>query len=278
MARWTVRSSNWTGPMIDLHLSLRRTASTSGATRADDRDGSSEDSAAAVRLEAVGHEYGTDSGRLRSGRDSSVTALEDVSLEIRPGEVVGLKGPSGSGKSTILHSVAGLLVPTEGRVDVLGTDVTELSARERTRLRRQHVGIVFQRFHLLPSLSARANVALPLVQAGVPRSRRRRRAESLLEEVGLADRTTHLPGELSGGECQRVAIARALATDPDVIVADEPTGELDTTTGAEVLDLLTDAGRDGDRAVLVASHDDATLEVADRVIPLRDGRVVTDER
>ncbi|AFZ71317.1 ABC transporter ATP-binding protein [Natronobacterium gregoryi] len=228
-----------------------------------------EESTPAVRLEGVGHEYG-------AGGDRSVTALRDVSLSVRTGEVVGLKGPSGSGKSTILHAVAGLLVPTEGTVALLGTDLTDRSDRTRTRLRRHHVGIVFQRFHLLPSLSARANVALPLVQTGVGRSNRRDRAEKLLEEVGLADRTTHLPGELSGGERQRVALARALAADPDVIVADEPTGELDTATGSDVLELLTDVGRDGGRAVLVASHDEATLSVADRVVPLRDGRVVTD--
>jgi len=170
-----------------------------------------------------------------------------------------------------LHAIAGLLVPTDGNVTVRETDLTALSDAERTRMRRRHIGIVFQQFHLLPSLSARANVALPLVQAGISRSDRRARATALLEAVGLGDRTTHLPGELSGGERQRVAIARALSTDPDVIVADEPTGELDTATGKDVLELLTDIGRD--RAVVVASHDATTLSVADRVITLRDGQV-----
>ncbi|SEV80560.1 ABC transporter ATP-binding protein [Natrinema salifodinae] len=230
----------------------------------------------AVRLEGVTHQYGSTGGRLRSGRERAVTALRDVSIEVPTGTIVGLEGPSGSGKSTILHTVAGLLVPTSGRVELRGTDLTTLSETERTELRRRHVGIVFQRFHLMPSLSARANVALPLVQAGVPRAGRRERATALLEAVGLGDRTTHLPGELSGGERQRVAIARALATDPDVIVADEPTGELDTATGADVLELLTDIGRD--RAVVVASHDEATLSVADRVVTLCDGRVVDDGR
>lgn len=247
-------------------------ASESGATATAADDGQS----AAVRLEGVTHEYGSNGGRLGSGGGRAVTALEDVSLSVRPGEIVGLEGPSGSGKSTILHAVAGLVVPTAGTVEVLDTDLTALSDRRRTRARRRHIGIVFQRFHLLPSLSARANVALPLVQAGVPKRRRRERAETLLEEVGLEDRATHLPSELSGGERQRVALARALATDPDVIVADEPTGELDTATGRDVLELLTDVGRDRDRAVLVASHDEDTLAVADRVITLRDGRVVTD--
>ncbi|MFP8954888.1 ABC transporter ATP-binding protein [Natrialbaceae archaeon A-arb3/5] len=253
-----------------IHRVLRRAPSTASQT---DEQG---ESAAAVRLDGVTHEYGLGSGRLRSGSARTVTALRDVSLSVRAGEIVGLEGPSGSGKSTILHAVAGLLVPTEGRVDVLGTDFASLSDGERTRMRRQHVGIVFQRFHLLPSLSARANVALPLVQAGVSRRKRRRRATELLEQVGLDERITHLPAELSGGERQRVAIARALATDPDVVVADEPTGELDTATGTDVLELLTDVGRE--RAVVLASHDDATLSVADRVITLCDGTVISDDR
>ncbi|MXV64357.1 ATP-binding cassette domain-containing protein [Natronorubrum sp. JWXQ-INN-674] len=243
------------------------------ATASDGRANDGGGPTAAVRLEGITHEYGASGGRGRSSGDRTVTALQDVSFDIQAGDIVGLEGPSGSGKSTILHAVTGLLVPTAGTVELLGTDLTELSDRKRTRIRRRHVGIVFQRFHLLPSLSARANVALPLVQAGIPRSTRRERAETLLEQVGLGDRSTHLPGELSGGERQRVAIARALVTDPDIIVADEPTGELDTATGDDVLDLLTDIGRE--RAVLVASHDDATLSVADRVVTLRDGRVVS---
>ncbi len=243
---------------------------------ASDGDSSSDDveSPTAVRLESVTHEYGANGGRGRSGDDRTVTALRNVSFDVRAGDIVGLEGPSGSGKSTILHAVSGLLVPSGGAVELLDTDLTTCSNRERTRLRRRHVGIVFQRFHLLPSLSARANVALPLVQAGIPRATRRERAETLLEKVGLGDRIHHLPGELSGGERQRVAIARALVTDPDVIVADEPTGELDTATGEDVLDLLMDIGRD--RALLVASHDESTLAVADRVVTLRDGRVVSD--
>ncbi len=234
------------------------------------------DVTAVVRLDSVTHEYSASGRGIRSNEERSVTALRDVSVAIDPGEIVGLRGPSGSGKSTLLHTITGLLVPTEGRVTLCGTELTTLSDRERTRLRRRHVGIVFQRFHLLPSLSARANVALPLVQAGVPRARRRERATALLEQVGLAGRVTHLPGELSGGERQRVAIARALSTDPDVLVADEPTGELDTETGRDVLSLLTALGEN--RAVVVASHDEPTLAVADRVLSLRDGRVVGDGR
>ncbi|MFC7114190.1 ABC transporter ATP-binding protein [Natronoarchaeum sp. GCM10025703] len=247
------------------------------ASRPSDAEGNAETSrGAAVRLDEVSHEYRLGSGRFRSGPDRSLLALRDVSLEVQSGTILGLKGPSGSGKSTLLHAVSGLLVPTTGEVSLLGIDLTELSSRRRTRVRRRHVGIVFQGFHLLPSLSARANVALPLVGAGVGRTKRRERATELLEAVGLGDRTTHLPGELSGGERQRVAIARALSTDPDVIVADEPTGELDTETGAAVLELLTALGRD--RAVLLASHDAATLAVADHVFSLHDGQVVGRER
>ncbi|MFC4438157.1 MULTISPECIES: ABC transporter ATP-binding protein [Natrialbaceae] len=252
--------------MTILNRAIRKTVSSAS-------EAPGERASTTVRLADVTHEYGTGGG-FRSRRERTVTALRDVSIEVDPGEIVGLEGPSGSGKSTVLHAVTGLLVPTAGTVELHGTDLTALSDRERTRIRRRHVGIVFQRFHLLSSLSARANVALPLVQTGVPKSTRRERATALLEEVGLGDRITHLPSELSGGEQQRVAIARALATDPDVIVADEPTGELDTATGEAVLDLLTDIGRD--RAILVASHDDATLSVADRLITLRDGTVVSD--
>nr|WP_256534014.1 ABC transporter ATP-binding protein [Halovivax cerinus] len=226
----------------------------------------------AIRLDGVTHEYEGSDGRFRSTGRETVRALDDVSLSVTTGEVVGIRGPSGSGKSTILHAVAGLLAPTAGTVELFGTDLANRSGRGRLVMRRRHVGIVFQHFHLLPSLSARANVALPLVQRGTPRSRRRSRATDLLERVGLGDRLAHRPDQLSGGERQRVAIARALATDPDVIVADEPTGELDTATSETVLDVLTSLA--DDRAVLVASHDPTTLEWTDRTITLCDGSVI----
>jgi putative ABC transport system ATP-binding protein len=230
----------------------------------------------AVRLVDVGHEYGSSDPRGRSRSDRTATALSGVSFRIEPGETVGLEGPSGSGKSTILRAVSGLVVPTAGRVELHGTDLATCADRERTRLRRRRVGIVFRRGHLLPSLSARANVALPLAQAGIPKSVRHGRATALLDDVGLGDRATQLPGELRGGERQRVAIARALATDPDVLVADEPTGELDAATGEGVLELLTEIGKQ--RTILVASRDEPTLDVADRVVTLESGTVVADER
>lgn len=215
------------------------------------------------------------SGWLRSGSDrkTTVTAVDSVSLSIDPGEMVGIAGPSGSGKSTLLHLLAGLESPTDGTIWFEETDLASLSDRQRTRHRLNNVGIVFQRFHLLPSLSARANVALPLLEQGVGKRKRRSRAESLLEDVGLSDRLTHTPDQLSGGEQQRVAIARALATDPTVIVADEPTGELDSATGRTVLDVLGEIPAGGDRSVILASHDEQTLESCDRVIELADGRI-----
>ncbi|QSW98241.1 ABC transporter ATP-binding protein [Haloterrigena alkaliphila] len=247
----------------------------SDSSSRSDAPGSPERSVA-IRCTGIGHEYAGSSSWFGSGPDRSVTALKNVSLEIETGEVVGLIGPSGSGKSTVLHAIAGLIVPTGGTVELLGDDLTACSERERTRIRRQRVGLVFQQFHLLPSLTAVANVALPLVQLGYGRSERRLRAERRLEQVGLADRTTHRPGELSGGERQRVAIARALVTDPDVILADEPTGELDTETGMAVLDDLVDAARD--RTVVLATHDERAVDRTERVISLLDGTVVDDDR
>ena len=201
-----------------------------------------------------------------------MTALDDVSLTVQRGEIVGISGPSGSGKSTLLHLLAALDTPTSGTVSINGTDTTSLSERGRTHLRLSTIGIIFQRFHLLPALSARANVALPLVERGLSKNARHERATHLLMRVGLEDRTKHKPGELSGGEQQRVAIARALATDPAVLIADEPTGELDTETGARILDLFTELA--GDHAIVVASHDQPTLDAADRLIQLRDGAVI----
>lgn len=241
-------------------------------------DGTATDSAAVVRCEGMGREYVRDGGGggwlfgRSDGRDATVIrALEDVSLTVGRGEFVAITGPSGSGKSTLLHLLAGLDTPTAGTVTVAGQTVGDLSERERTRLRLDHVGIVFQRFHLLPSLSARANVALPLVERGVSKADRRARAVELLTSVGLADRVTHRPGELSGGERQRVAIARALANDPDLLLADEPTGELDTETGRRILDLFASLAED--HAVVVASHDPAVTAVADRVHRLLDGHL-----
>ena len=227
---------------------------------------------AAVAADAVSRSYTRGGGGLFGGGDApTVQALNEVSLAVHPGEVVGIAGPSGSGKSTLLHLLAGLDVPTDGTVTVAGENVATLSGRQRARLRLDNVGIVFQRFHLLDALSARANVALPLVELGYSKGRRRERAETLLAAVGLDGRLTHKPGQLSGGEQQRVALARALASEPALVVADEPTGELDSETGERVLDLLVDIA--DEQAVVLASHDQQALDVCDRVVHLRDGAI-----
>lgn len=225
----------------------------------------------AVECSGVTRVFTTEDGWFSQGSGRSVTALDDVSLNVSEGEVVGIAGPSGSGKSTLLHLLAGLDSPTDGAVRIRDRDIATLGSRQRAQFRLAHVGLVFQRFHLLPALTARENVALPLVAQGRAKGARQERADDLLERVGLGDRLTHRPGSLSGGEQQRVAIARALAADPAVVIADEPTGELDRQTGEAVLDLLTEVS-DG-RAVIVASHDEYTLERTDRVLRLRDGRV-----
>jgi putative ABC transport system ATP-binding protein len=208
----------------------------------------------------------------RSESAPTVQALDGVSLSIRAGEIVGIAGPSGSGKSTLLHLLAALDVPSSGTVSLAGTATDQYGSRGRTKLRLEQVGIVFQRFHLLPSLTARANVALPLVEKGWSKGDRRERATELLEAVGLDTRTTHRPGELSGGEQQRVAIARALATEPALVVADEPTGELDSQSSTRVLELLRRI-TDDDRAVVLASHDQQAIDACDRVLRLHDGRI-----
>ncbi|ELY42711.1 ABC transporter ATP-binding protein [Natronorubrum bangense] len=248
----------------------------SSATPVDTRE-SVTDPSPVVRAADVTKVYtrGSDPGRLGKllGRPEAprVHALKNASVSINPGEIVGLAGPSGSGKSTLLHLLAGLELPTEGTVTFQETDLETLSTRQRTRLRLEHVGIVFQHFHLVGSLSARANVALPLVELGVGKRKRRERATELLERVGLGDRVGHRPGELSGGEQQRVAIARALVTDPTLVIADEPTGELDTETGRRVLDEFERIA--ADRAVVLASHDQPTLAISDRIVRLKDGTI-----
>ncbi|MDL0129859.1 ABC transporter ATP-binding protein [Halobacterium salinarum] len=208
--------------------------------------------------------------RTHRSEQPTVTALEDVSLDVSSGEILGIKGPSGSGKSTLLHLLGALDTPTSGTVSITGQTTSDLSQNQRARLRLDSIGIVFQRFHLLSALPAVSNVALPLVERGVSKSKRRNRASEALHRVGLGERQSHTPGELSGGEQQRVAIARALVTNPDVLIADEPTGELDTATGDRILTLFEDAAAD-DTAIVIASHDDPTLAIADRVVKLRDG-------
>jgi len=210
----------------------------------------------------------------RQGR-REVHAVRGASLVVRPGEIVVLLGPSGSGKSTLLHLLGGLDVPTSGQALFEGRDLATLSDDELTLLRRDRIGHVFQFFNLLPTLTAEENVALPLLLGGAPRGDAMARAAEGLAAVGLADRAGHFPDEMSGGEQQRAAIARALAVRPRVLLADEPTGNLDSAAGAEVLKSLRGMTKDGDRAVVMVTHDDRAAEIGDRRVLVRDGRIVS---
>ncbi len=202
-----------------------------------------------------------------------VHALRGIDLEVYEGEYVAIMGPSGSGKSTLMHIIGFLDTPTEGRYFFEGSDVSKLSEPELAELRRFKVGFVFQQFNLLPRLKAWENVELPMVYAGVPARERKRRAIELLEMVGLGDRAFHRPTELSGGEAQRVAIARALANDPKILLADEPTGNLDSQTEKEILDIFDELNRMG-RTIVVVTHDPEVAERAHRIVHIRDGKIM----
>jgi putative ABC transport system ATP-binding protein len=200
-----------------------------------------------------------------------LTILHPLSFTIPRGRVVAITGPSGSGKSTMLGLIAGLDAPTSGRILIDGVDITALDEERLARLRGEKVGIVFQFFHLLPSLTAYENVLVPMEIAGARDAPAR--ARELLADVGLLDRATHYPSQLSGGEQQRIAIARALANDPPVLLADEPTGNLDTATGRHVIELLVSVNRRKGRTLVLVTHDPALASMADEVISLRDGRL-----
>ncbi len=210
------------------------------------------------------------SKRFHRGREE-VVALAGVTLEVESGEFVAVVGPSGSGKSTLLHLAGGLDQPDGGRVRVNGRDLADTSVGERAELRRRQIGFVFQFFHLLPTLSVAENVSLPLLLDG---RRDDDRVTALLERVGLADRARHLPGELSGGEMQRTAIARALVAGPGLILADEPTGNLDSATGEEVFDALISQVREASATLVMVTHDATAASRADRTLRLSDGRLV----
>ena len=204
-----------------------------------------------------------------------VHALRGVTLQVAEGEWVAIVGPSGCGKSTLLNLVGAIDRPSGGTITVRGQSLGALGDREATRFRLLHVGFVFQRFYLMPMLTARENVELPMAEAGVPRRERAQRARELLAYVGLAHREGHRPAQLSGGEQQRVAIARALANRPALVLADEPTGELDAATGAEVIRLFARLHAEG-TTIVVVTHDEELAGAAGRVIHMRDGRVVDD--
>ena len=210
------------------------------------------------------------------GADVTVVALAGVDLEIDEHEFVAVMGPSGSGKSTLMNIIGCLDRPSGGRYALADTDVAGMTDRELAQVRNARIGFIFQTFNLLPRMTALRNVELPLIYAGVTGRARRQRAAAALDRVGLADRMRHRPTELSGGQRQRVAIARALVNDPSIVFADEPTGNLDSTTGGEIMQLLVDLHRSGATIILV-THDAEIAAHASRVIHLRDGRVTRDE-
>jgi putative ABC transport system ATP-binding protein len=220
-----------------------------------------------IELRGVGKTYA--SGPLR------VDALRDVSLLIGEGEYVAIMGPSGSGKSTLMHIVGCLDLATAGEFLLAGEDVRDLDESELAEIRNRRIGFVFQQFNLLASLSAWRNVELPLAYAGVPREERKRRAVDALERVGLGDRLEHRPGELSGGQQQRVAIARALVSDPALILADEPTGNLDSTATTDILALFDQIHRAG-RTIVLITHEEEVARHAQRIVRVRDGAIVDD--
>ena len=209
--------------------------------------------------------------------ETTVEALRCINLEVTKGQFVALVGPSGSGKSTLLNLVGGLDRPTGGQLWIDGVELSASKEKALTDHRRRRVGFVFQSFNLLPRSTAVENVALPLMFVGVDESERTERAEQLLAQVGLSDRMDHRPTQLSGGEQQRVAIARALVNRPAIILADEPTGNIDTTTGAEIMDLLRRLNREQGVTLLLVTHDPEAAGFADRVIQLRDGQIAGQE-
>jgi putative ABC transport system ATP-binding protein len=206
-----------------------------------------------------------------------VHAVRGVSLRIAAGEFVSIMGPSGSGKSTLMHLLGALDTPTSGRVLFRGRDLQSMSDKERSLLRRNRIGFIFQFFNLLPTLTAAENVALPLLLGGQGRKAARGAALASLDRVGLTDRADHFPEEMSGGEMQRVAVARALITEPEAILCDEPTGNLDSANSKEILSLLRGLPEAGKRAVVMVTHDPAAAAYGDRIVHIRDGRVDGEE-
>lgn len=210
--------------------------------------------------------------------DETVVALRDISLDITRGEICCIFGPSGSGKSTLLNQLSGLERPTRGEVSIGGVPVSRLSEAQLADFRRRHLGFVFQSYNLLPNLTATENVALPLMFRGVPKPQRERAARELLSRVGLGHRLDHFPRQMSGGQQQRVGVARAFITRPDVVFADEPTGNLDSKTTTQVMDMICTFARDYHQTVILVSHDPEMAAYAHRIVTLLDGEIVREQR
>jgi putative ABC transport system ATP-binding protein len=219
----------------------------------------------------------TDATKTYTQGRRTVTAVRGVSLRVRAGEFVTIMGPSGSGKSTLMHLMGALDTPTTGSASFQGKDLQALTDTDRSLLRRNRIGFVFQAFNLLPTLTAAENVALPLLLGGTPRRAALDRAAGCLDRVGLAGRADHFPEELSGGEMQRTAVARALVTDPDAVLCDEPTGNLDSASSREILTLLAKLPEPNRRAVVMVTHDQSAAAYGTRLVKIRDGKVESDE-
>lgn len=209
------------------------------------------------------------------GKESEVRALDGVSLQIDKGEFVSIIGQSGSGKSTLMNILGCLDIPTYGDYHLDGTDITELTDRQLAHIRNKQIGFIFQGYNLIPALNARENVELPLIYQGLSGEKRRERSEEALERVAMFDRADHKPSEMSGGQQQRVAIARAIATHPSIIMADEPTGALDSKTGRHVLEILHSLHDEGSTVILI-THDNGIAATAERIVRLADGKIVAD--
>lgn len=246
-----------------------RRAENGAGNSVDDMEITTTDLGLAARVQHLTKTYGSGEGTVR--------ALDDVSVGIRRGQFTAIMGPSGSGKSTLMHIMAGLDTPTDGRVWIGDTDITGLGDLDLTVLRRRRVGFIFQAFNLVPTLTAMGNILLPFELDGRrPSAIEKARIDGLVQTLGLGPRLNHRPHQLSGGQQQRVAIARALATAPDLVFADEPTGNLDSQTGREVLQLLAAASREHGQSIAMVTHDAIAASYADRVLFLGDGRIVAD--
>lgn len=211
-------------------------------------------------------------------KDDTVVALKRINLDIEQGEICCIFGTSGSGKSTLLNQLAGLEKPTFGEVIIRGVPITSLSEKQLAEFRQKHVGFVFQSYNLLPFMNATENVAVPLMFRGVPKRERTKKAVAILKKVGLAGRLTHYPKQMSGGQQQRVGIARAFIAHPDVVFADEPTGNLDSKTTIEVMDMIREFARRFNQTIVLVTHDPELAKYADRIVKLVDGRIVNDTK